>query len=79
MLPDALEYKARYYLLKDTAQRDLVTARRDCLLKLLWHERFLTRVQLIIRVEALEAAGIEYLIGGALAAWAWGNLGLPWI
>ena len=24
-------------------------------------------------IEALEAAGIEYLIGGALAAWAWGE------
>ncbi len=26
---------------------------------------------------ALEAAGIEYMIGGAVAVWAWGNLGQP--
>ena len=24
-------------------------------------------------IEALEAAGVEYLIGGAIAEWAWGE------
>jgi hypothetical protein len=28
---------------------------------------------LLILIDALDAAGIEYLIGGAIAAWAWGE------
>ncbi len=28
-------------------------------------------------LKALEAADIEYMIGGAVAAWAWENLVLP--
>jgi hypothetical protein len=27
----------------------------------------------LLMIEALEAAGVEYLIGGAIAAWAWGE------
>lgn len=38
-------------LLEDAKQRDLVTARRAVLLDILWGERFLTREQLIDRVE----------------------------
>lgn len=36
--------------------------------KILEYEQF---VRLVI--EALEAAGVEYLIGGAVATWAWGE------
>lgn len=43
--------KAREVLLQDAIQRDLVTARRSALLEILWHERYLTRGQLISRVE----------------------------
>lgn len=32
---------------------------------------YLDFVKLVL--EALEAAGVEYLIGGAVAAWAWGE------
>jgi len=28
---------------------------------------------ILLMIEALEAAGVEYLIGGAIAAWAWGE------
>ena len=38
-------------LLQDAIERDLTTARRAALLHILWNERFLTRSQLIIRVE----------------------------
>jgi hypothetical protein len=38
-------------LLQDAKERDLVTARRSELLNLLWFERFLTRDQLIVRIE----------------------------
>jgi hypothetical protein len=38
-------------LLKDAALRDIPTARRYALLKILWDERYLTREQLIARVE----------------------------
>ncbi len=40
-------------LLRDAAERDLVTARRKHLLEILWHERYLTRDGLIHRTEAL--------------------------
>lgn len=43
--------KAKETLLQDAIQRDLVTARRAALLEFLWHERYLTRDQLIARVE----------------------------
>jgi len=43
--------KAQALILQDAIQRDLTTARRAALLEILWHERYLTRVQLIARVE----------------------------
>jgi hypothetical protein len=42
--------KAREIILQDVIQRDLATARRAALLQILWHERYLTRAQLITRV-----------------------------
>lgn len=38
-------------ILHDAIQRDITTARRAALLEILWNERYLTRVQLIARVE----------------------------
>ena len=38
-------------LLQDAMQRDITTARRVALLEILWNERYLTRSQLIARVE----------------------------
>jgi hypothetical protein len=38
-------------LLQDAIQRDTTTARRSALLEILWNERYLTRSQLIARVE----------------------------
>lgn len=38
-------------ILQDAMQRDITTARRAALLEILWNERYLTRSQLIIRVE----------------------------
>ena len=38
-------------ILHDAIQRDITTARRTALLELLWNERYLTRAQLIARVE----------------------------
>jgi hypothetical protein len=43
--------KAKEVILQDAIQRDLTTARRAALLEILWHERYLTRAQLIARVE----------------------------
>lgn len=43
--------KAREVIFQDAINRDLTTARRIALLDLLWNERFLTRAQLIARVE----------------------------
>jgi len=43
--------KAIEVLLHDAIQRDITTARRSALLHILWNERFLTRSQLIARVE----------------------------
>ncbi len=43
--------KAMQTLLQDAVRRDPVTARRFALLEVLWHERCLTREQLILRVE----------------------------
>ena len=43
--------KAKETLLQDAAQRDRTTARRACLLKILWQERFLSREQLVARLE----------------------------
>jgi len=38
-------------ILEDAIRRDLTTARRSKLLEILWNERYLTRAQLIARVE----------------------------
>jgi hypothetical protein len=43
--------KAQDTILQDAIQRDLTTARRAALLAILWQERYLTRAQLIARVE----------------------------
>ena len=40
-----------HVLLQDAIERDITTARRAALLHILWNERFLTRSQLIARVE----------------------------
>lgn len=47
----SLPQKAEATLLEDAAQRDRTTARRAYLLRLLWRERYLTRDQLVARVE----------------------------
>lgn len=39
-------------LLQDACQRDRVTARRVYLMRILWQERYLTRLQLVVRVES---------------------------
>lgn len=38
-------------ILQDAMQRDITTARRVALLEILWNERYLTRSQLIARIE----------------------------
>jgi hypothetical protein len=38
-------------ILYDAIQRDITTARRVALLEILWRERYLTRAELIPRVE----------------------------
>jgi hypothetical protein len=38
-------------ILEDASRRDITTARRVALLEVLWNERYLTRAQLIARVE----------------------------
>ena len=38
-------------IIEDAIQRDITTARRAALLEILWNERYLTRSQLIVRVE----------------------------
>ena len=52
-LPD----KTQLTLLKDAADRDHTTARRLCLTRILWHERYLTRAGLIARVEGKLGTG----------------------
>jgi len=44
---------AQNIILQDAVERDTVTARRNSLLEILWHERYLTRSGLIARVEAI--------------------------
>lgn len=51
MLRSSLSPKAKEVIFQDAVQRDLTTARRAALLDLLWNERFLTRAQLMARVE----------------------------
>ena len=52
-----LPEKIQFALLEDAADRDRTTARRLCLLRILWHERYLTRDGLINRVEAVLGKG----------------------
>ncbi len=42
---------AKEIIFQDAIQRDITTARRSALLEILWNERYLTRAQLIVRVE----------------------------
>lgn len=51
MIKNTLALKAEDVILQDATQRDLMTARRVALLEILRHERYLTRSQLITRVE----------------------------
>ena len=44
-------WKAQEMILQDAIQRNLTTTRRAALLEILWHERYLTRSQLIARSE----------------------------
>lgn len=44
-------FAAKEVIFQDAFQRDLLTARRALLLETLWRERYLTRAQLIVRVE----------------------------
>lgn len=48
-----LSLEAQNIILQDAVKRDTVTARRNNLLEILWHERYLTRSGLIARVEAI--------------------------
>jgi len=50
-------HKAQDMLLLDAVQRDRTTARRSCLLNILWGERFLTRTHLMVRIEAVLGEG----------------------
>ena len=51
MIISSLDPKARAVIFQDALHRDMTTARRAALLDLLWNERFLTRAQLIARVD----------------------------
>ena len=53
----SIHQKTMETLLQDAIDRDPVTARRAHLLKILLHERYLTRRQLIVRVEGLLGKG----------------------
>ncbi|HJS18836.1 MAG TPA: hypothetical protein VJ785_08805 [Anaerolineales bacterium] len=50
-MDNPISSKAVDVILQDAIQRDITTARRSTLLQILWNERYLTRVQLIARVE----------------------------
>lgn len=51
MIRSSLPAVMKDTLLHDAIQRDITTARRVALLEILWNERYLTRAQLIARVE----------------------------
>ena len=51
MINISLSRKATEVILHDAIQRDITTARRAALLQILWNERYLTRTQLIVRIE----------------------------
>ena len=51
MIKSILPMLLKDVILHDAIQRDVTTARRAALLEILWNERYLTRAQLIARVE----------------------------
>jgi hypothetical protein len=51
MMNIAISHKAAEVILQDAMRRDITTARRAALLQILWNERYLTRAQLMARVE----------------------------
>ena len=51
MIKLTLPTRMKDVILQDVIQRDITTARRIALLEILWKERYLTRAQLIARVE----------------------------
>jgi hypothetical protein len=51
MIKSTLPTAMKDTILHDSIQRDITTARRVALLEILWNERYLTRPQLIARVE----------------------------
>ena len=51
MIKLALPAVMKEVILHDVIRRDNITARRVVLLEILWNERYLTRLQLIVRVE----------------------------
>ena len=51
MIKSILPIPLKAVILHDAIQRDAMTARRAALLEILWNERYLTRSQLIARVE----------------------------
>jgi hypothetical protein len=51
MIRNSLPAKSREIIINDAIQRDKTTARRFALLNLIWNERFLTREQLVVRIE----------------------------
>ena len=51
MIKSILPSLMKEVILHDAIQRDITTARRASLLEILWNERYLTRSQLITRVE----------------------------
>ncbi len=54
---DNLPQNMSEVLLRDAAERDLTTKRRALLCRILYHERYLTRDQLIVRVESWVGKG----------------------
>lgn len=64
-IPDFfIPFQAAYSLLQDAASRDRTTARRTALVEILWHERYLSRENLMARVE-------DRLGGGCFGDSAW--------
>jgi hypothetical protein len=51
MIQPTLPTVVKDAILQDAIRRDITTARRVALLEILWNERYLTRAQLIARVE----------------------------
>jgi hypothetical protein len=51
MMSNSISRRAIDILLQDAIQRDITSARRFSLFQILWNERYLTRAQLIARVE----------------------------